>query len=186
MKDGESIFRNGKDWKSQPYARCVTNPMPNASCGSPGSVTKKSMCETSTCRKPPGWWWTIALASCLTSDRAEGTHSDNWGANHFFCKSRVLLGQLGKKIKAARKTDCHEYDEQVPSKVHRGGVHEAHDRVEWCHTHVYILVWRYAPKYPVLRYYLPGIYREVPYLSSISRILFGTKNNSFIQFYSAQ
>jgi hypothetical protein len=42
----------------------------------------------------------------------------------------MLLGQLGKKVQAARQADRHKHHDQVPGDVHRGGVHEWHPAAE--------------------------------------------------------
>ena len=38
----------------------------------------------------------------------------------------MLLGQLGKKVQAARQADRHKHHDQVPGDIHRGRVHESH------------------------------------------------------------
>ena len=38
----------------------------------------------------------------------------------------MLLGQLRKKVEAARQANRHEHHDQVPGDIHRGRVHETH------------------------------------------------------------
>ena len=38
----------------------------------------------------------------------------------------MLLGQLRKKVEAARQANRHEHHDQVPGDINRGRVHETH------------------------------------------------------------